>query len=76
MSVSTLDATQACLYGICIPPTLVIWVISFFKVRQRGDRLRRPFHWMKAAYPLLAVWVFLSLVLPHKLKIINLSIAR
>jgi hypothetical protein len=46
---------NACLEGIFILPLFIIWVVSFCAVRQRDDPVRRPFHWMKAAYPLLVV---------------------
>lgn len=55
MSTFAFGIAFASLNGIIIAPLLVIGAVSYFVVRHDGDPLRRPFYWMKAAYPLLAV---------------------
>ena len=46
---------NTCLEGVFVMPLFIIWIVSFFVVRQQDDPVRRPFHWMKMAYPLLTV---------------------
>jgi len=50
----------AALEGILIVPLKVIWLISFCAVRNRNDPARRPFTWMKVAYPIILLYVYLS----------------
>lgn len=47
------------LNGILIVPLKVIWIISFRAVRNRNDPARRPFPWMKTAYPFILLYVIL-----------------
>ncbi|KAE9367216.1 hypothetical protein N431DRAFT_385443 [Stipitochalara longipes BDJ] len=49
-----------CLEGILIAPLGIIWLISFCAVRNRKDPARRPFTWMKIAYPLITIFLFFS----------------
>jgi hypothetical protein len=39
--------------GFILKSLFIIWIVSFCTVRQRQDPARRPFIWMKIAYPLI-----------------------
>jgi hypothetical protein len=50
---------SASLEGILIKPLFIIWVISFSTVRERRqDPARRPFTWMKIAFPFILMSVY------------------
>jgi hypothetical protein len=66
MAIPTFDSedtfviVSASLEGILIKPLFIIWVVSFCKVRERRqDPARRPFTWMKIAYPFILMSVYL-----------------
>jgi hypothetical protein len=39
--------------GFILKSLFIIWIVSFFTARQKQDPARRPFIWMKIAYPLI-----------------------
>jgi len=41
--------------GFILKSLFIIWIVSFCTVRQKQDPARRPFTWMKVAYPL--IWI-------------------
>lgn len=53
---------STCLEGILVVPLGLIWLVSFFTVRHRRDPARRPFTWMKAAYPFIILYRRISLI--------------
>ena len=51
LSARLLDVINIVLAGIFLKPIFILWIISFFLGRRKGDPARIGFTWMKVLYP-------------------------
>ncbi|KAL1878031.1 hypothetical protein VTK73DRAFT_8255 [Phialemonium thermophilum] len=55
MSDLTIPIVYCVLVGILIKPTIILWFVSLFLARVRGDPVRVAFRYIKVAFPLFVI---------------------